>query len=655
MMTSRLVLLLLTSSLRTTTTTTTTDAFSSVAKRAGDCHHDAQHSLQLFQHRTSNDYLSTLSNREAQLPKFTTDYLGSLGKNQNSAAAQSTPPPASPPPQQSVPSTLTEQQQTQQQQQRQQQQLQQPQQELLVTDDSYHNNKDIQISPSGFYQIRNKEQHQDFIQKHADKLVIVKFKADYCRACKAVESKFAMIRNDPKLSSELPIVWAEVTASPTNKAFFRRLGVLSLPTVHFYDGTSLIENFSCGPAKIPTLKQKLSKFIQTRVDLSTNTLLPKKDASSLTTDARVTRQVLWNNELEGLITKEVLHYLRDGMPFFSELNDEEFDQLLSKAKLLTYDPGDTIIRQGMQPKSFFVIKSGVAEMCIRSKWEDPISTPPSYLGAVVNQLQQFDYFGERALTTGEPYAASVRALEKTRCIVFHAEDIPEASILSKKRRASQTFIDKLTERYELPADYTPPYPVTTKDESILELLVRFKQIRQAAKCFEYVMTNEPLLGDVGEIARRSMLVSKLSKSQQQDFVEVFNMADVSKTGTISLLEMRRFMASAQRKGTSDGELLEMIHKANQKDSQIDTRMTLDEFMGVMAEAEFYSLFTEIFQALDKDKTGYVRAGDLDEVLDGVRDLISNDRKSLIDVEDQDVQVCMCVMLWLACALGSFSH
>ena len=55
----------------------------------------------------------------------------------------------------------------------------------------------------------------------------------------------------------------------------------------------------------------------------------------------------------------------------------------------------------------------------------------------------------------------------------------------------------------------------------------------------------------------------------------------------------------------------------------DYGISRDEFMGVMAEAEFYNLFTETFQELDKDNTGYVRAGDLDEVLGGVRDLISN--------------------------------
>ena len=210
-------------------------------------------------------------------------------------------------------------------------------------------------------------------------------------------------------------------------------------------------------------------------------------------------------------------------------------------------------------------------------------------------------------------------------------------------------MEQISKRYVLPEDYNSPFPQTEKDESILELLVRFKQIRQAAKCFEYVLKANPLLGDKGEIARRATLVSKLSNSQRQDFVEVFNMADRERRGVISLLDMRRFMESA-RKELTDDELLTMMSKANPLGDgpKFDTGIGLNEFMGVsaevdhtlrfcplflclwislfvghlqvMAESEFYNLFLETFEELDKENTGYVRAGDLDEVLHGVRDL-----------------------------------
>ena len=399
----------------------------------------------------------------------------------------------------------------------------------------------------------------------------------------------------------------------------------------------LVENFPCPPTKIPLLKKKLSRFLNSRVDPNTYKLkeLEEAEASDLAQEPCATRNA---NDNE-FITEEHVDFLRNELPFFTDLTNEEFNEMLSKAKLFTYNPGDIIIRQGMPGASFFVLKSGVAEMIVRSRFDDPISTPPNYLGVVVNELKKFDYFGERALTTGEPYAASVRVLDKVRCFVFDVEDIPESSILSRKRRATQEMVEQLSHRYQLPRDYKPNYlPQTPKDACVLELLIRFKRIRQAARCFAYVMKSGPQWGDEGEIARRTMLWTKLSKAQRDEFQEVFDIVDVHKRGSISLLEMRRFMESAREK-RSDEELMQMIARAtpNFGDSA-DYVISRDEFMGVMAEAEFFNLFTETFKELDRDNTGYVRAGDLDDVLGGVRDLISNDRTGIIDVEDKDMLV-----------------
>lgn len=465
---------------------------------------------------------------------------------------------------------------------------------------------------SGIYLVKTREHHSALLKANPDKLVVMKFTAGYCQACAALGPKFTAVARDQRLAN-LPIVWADFKASPDNKPFFRRLGVLSLPTVHFYDGPrGLIENFPCGPTRIPTLTRKLDRFLNNRVDPMTKQLRPVSPSTVAADAPRMVREVKIGDEL---ITDEHLDYLRDGMPFFEDLTDAEFDEMLSKASLQTFLPGDIVIRQGLPPQKFFVVKSGVMEMCVKSRFADPISTPPSYLGPVVNDLKKFDFFGERALSTGEPYAASVRCLEKSRCFVFPENIIPESSILSRKRRITQSMVDQLNARYELPEDYHPTYFYTEKDSSILDLLLRFRQIRQVAKCFEYVMSSNALLGDKGEIARRSLLISKLSKSQREDFVEVFNLIDVHRSGTISLLDMRRLMEIA-RKDLPENELLGMLEKANPlvEGFKFGVGITLDEFMGVMAEAEFFSLFTETFQALDKDNTGYVRAGDLDEAL-----------------------------------------
>lgn len=148
-------------------------------------------------------------------------------------------------------------------------------------------------------------------------------------------------------------------------------------------------------------------------------------------------------------------------------------------------------------------------------------------------------------------------------------------------------------------------------------------------------------GDPGEIARRLMLVDKLSETQKKEFLDVFDMVDVKKSGMVSLLEMRKFMDTAGEK-KSDEELLEMINRANSQYCNEDAVITRNEFMGVMAEAEFYNLFTETFEELDKEKTGYVRAGDLAAVLGGVQDLLgvggAQSKTNIIDVDDSDMLV-----------------
>jgi calmodulin/calcium-binding protein CML len=61
-------------------------------------------------------------------------------------------------------------------------------------------------------------------------------------------------------------------------------------------------------------------------------------------------------------------------------------------------------------------------------------------------------------------------------------------------------------------------------------------------------------------------------------------------------------------------------------------------MGIMAEADFYHLFKDTFASLDKYNSGFVKASELDRVLCGMRDLISDDRKSIIDVDDKDMMI-----------------
>lgn len=524
-----------------------------------------------------------------------------------------------------------------------------------------------------------------------DKLVVCKFFAPWCRACKGLAPKFLQIARDDQYKN-LPILWADLSIQH-NKDFVKSLGVLALPSIHFYaPGREIVENFPCGPSKVPILKRKLAQLIATRIDPDTNQVILESSALSggetePCTERRVEDHVGGNHtdlSVGGVSVSRNKWENLQKVPYFKDFSEEEFATLMGKAKLLTFDEGSVIMREGKKGRSFYVIESGEVEVFVKSAFEDPLTTPPSYLGTMVNALKQGEWFGERSLITGEPRAASIKTVEKTRCFTFDIDDIPSSSILSGKKQASSERIQQINDKYgvdvydidllseqfknanmgnqvrgslnkpgRIPGVDTDDevvvdgaaaeeqmafgtFSVNMEKDAIIPLLLRFKLIRHAARCFDYIMNTQPKWGDKGEMRRRSMLASKLTPAQREEFSDVFKVIDSTGDGQIELFELKRVMESIGEEKT-DAELVEMINKGN---VAIDGNqvITYQDFMGVMAEAELYHLFTETFAALDKRDSGYVKASDLDRVLCGMRDLISDDRNSIIDVEDTEMMI-----------------
>lgn len=468
------------------------------------------------------------------------------------------------------------------------------------------------------------------------------------------------------------------------------MGVLALPSVHIYAGSEgLVENFPCGPSKVPVLKKKIAQVVNSKVDPKTYQL--KANAESPNMDCEEESEACVEREISGtgekttlsvgdvVVSQESVEALKK-IPFFTEFTEDEFKELMSKATYSTFEAGAVIMKQGMPGSTFYVIDTGSVEIMVKGAFEDPLTTPSEYLGTTVNVLEKNDYFGERSLITGQPRAASIRALEKSRCFTFNMEDIPSSSSLSGKRNPTEARVAQVNDKYAV--DYydislissqfeeaskanqvrgsankpqvikgvdtddddvdsfesaSAETPRSSYNDETLSLLVRFKLLRQATKCFEYILQTNPKWGDKGETSRRSLLVSKLTPGQRSEFEEVFKMIDSNHDGSISVPEMKKVLDVTGAAKHSDDEILEMINKA---DPSIDgnSEISKTEFLGVMAEAEFYYLFKETFGTLDPENTGYVQAGKLDKILVGLRDLISDDRKSIIDVEDKDMLI-----------------
>lgn len=101
------------------------------------------------------------------------------------------------------------------------------------------------------------------------------------------------------------------------------------------------------------------------------------------------------------------------IPFFSHLPETILKALADKAKPVKFAKGDTIITEGEQTSSLYVVVSGRAKVLT------------SYdVGKAVDLLilEPGAYFGEMALLTDEPRAATVTAMDKVTCAAISKPD-----------------------------------------------------------------------------------------------------------------------------------------------------------------------------------------------------------------------------------------
>merc|ERR1712194_83915 len=160
---------------------------------------------------------------------------------------------------------------------------------------------------------------------------------------------------------------------------------------------------------------------------------------------------------------------------------------------------------------------------------------------------------------------------------------------------------------------------------------------------------------MGSRRRRNILLNTLSPMQHTYIEDAFRLIDEDKSELINLNEIKRIVNSV---GSTDGVGEDLPSSTEQQlapsnntnstnyapwqksvgESANTKKITKEDFFGLMAESEMYQLFIDTFKTLDPHDSGFVRTKDLDAILCGVRDLISDDRKSIIDVVDEDMMV-----------------
>lgn len=586
------------------------------------------------------------------------------------------------------------------------------------SDDRHSLSEDDDLLPSsspvtssdGITHILNAQQHETFLQENRDKLVILKIYAPWCKACKGLEPKFASLVHG-ELYANLPLSFCDLSIQ-NNKQFVKDLGVIALPSIQFYVGGRLDQTFPCGPSKFPILKRKLAQLINDHVDAKTR--LVKESSLKPASPENVTMASVVFNDTQTAVAPSVAspkpasvvsHELKrlwvSRIPYFAELSLADLDQVISKAKEWTFEAGTILMRQGRPGRTFYVLTDGEVEICQQTMTDPLVFASDAYLGTVIKHLGPGDYFGERALITGEPRAASIRASERVQCWAFDRDDFPASSVLSGRTRnaadvdlvndkygvqldgtelgallqlsvmqqvreastASQIrgsvnspqpiigvdtdedfeLVEDEEEGFEIVEDSTwaiaspessskvqdtaaSPGPSVKSPKDVVTLLTRFQMIRSVSQCVNYIIKTGARWGDDGIRRRRSILISLLTPAQRRQILDTFSLIDLANDGTISLLELKRVMESIGEIKSEDE--LRLISKGHGV-------LTLTDFLGIMAEAEFYQLFRDIFASLDVNDTGFVRAQDLNRVLGGVQDLLTDDSKKIIELDDED--------------------
>ena len=182
--------------------------------------------------------------------------------------------------------------------------------------------------------------------------MVMKFYAPWCRACKSVEPKFLAISKDKKYA-DIPIIFGQMSVQH-NKQYVKSLGIMALPSMQIYAGSEgLVENFPCGPSKIPMLKRKLTETINMKVDPDTMVLKVDctKPENSEAAPCRTRKMAVLDealiSEIDEVISndrkEENLRYLRTEVPYFKDFDDDEFYTLMDKVRLVYYVFGATNI------------------------------------------------------------------------------------------------------------------------------------------------------------------------------------------------------------------------------------------------------------------------------------------------------------------------
>ncbi len=124
---------------------------------------------------------------------------------------------------------------------------------------------------------------------------------------------------------------------------------------------------------------------------------------------------------------------------FGEFSLSALEEILASTSLRSYEPGETIVSEGAEGSSLFLLVSGSVDVSTLAQGDEPLT---------LAELGPGDFFGEVSLLTGRPRTATITAREFVLAIELDRSDLdaiatrhPEVrSVLERfyERRAQST-------------------------------------------------------------------------------------------------------------------------------------------------------------------------------------------------------------------------
>lgn len=502
---------------------------------------------------------------------------------------------------------------------------------------------------------------------NARDLVVIKFYAPWCRACRGLEPKYKRIAMEygNKKATFYEISHKAITGWDEGTALLQALDVNVLPLVQIYADGKRVEAFPCGPRKIELLREKLEKW-HFKGTLTSN---------SYQTDTRSQRQ----RDAQRVSLEQMHHTFSASprieiantrmmaagnvmarVPLLAELNEAQLGAVLAESRIVAYDAGDILISEGDIGRRFFVLLDGECDVFelsnLASSSRMPGFSPDptrTNLGGRTNTLVAGAYFGERALVTNEPRAASIVAVMSVVALIVDCSALAKAD---RKVWGEDVIFESLADLFAGSSEeafwgYERKAPVILSGENRkknqlsldpafrtgsdyfenrttpLPVMQRLRLLRSVVRAFDQAAARTPKWGDVAEISYRQGLVAQLTSYQRQELKQIFALLDRDCDGSISVPDLASLMIAVGRRPEAL-ELANMINKAN-PEIEGNTHLRLADFLALMAQAEFSAMFLEAFKLLDPEGHGWVESERLWQMMNALIPSTTDGDKELV--------------------------